>query len=137
VRTQSSYWYDRAWSACSNDAVLEGLWLRAEAYDERYRRWHYRVAYEQLVASHVDVAADGRRPFEHIEIPLFLAAGEGDDRMPVSTFSFVERLAPHLDAPGDTVYFLATGHTIHSERPRALAEHVLDFFDEAGPGAAW
>jgi pimeloyl-ACP methyl ester carboxylesterase len=133
VRTQAQYWYDETWSACAERVIHEGLWQRAESYDARYRRWHYRVAYEQLASSHLDVDSDGQRPFERIERPLLLAAGEGDDRMPIPTWSFVERLAPHLDAPGDTIFFRATGHTVHTERPVALARHILDFLDHHVP----
>ena len=65
-------------------------------------------------------------------MPLFMAAGEADDSVPMSTWRFVQRLAPFLRTPGPTVLLRDTGHTIHTERPRLLAREIAAFCWDAG-----
>lgn len=127
VRHQASYWYRDGFDPCGDRLIGAGLRHRAEVYDAAYRRWHYRVAYEQLVFSHVDPDDDGVRPFSRIAIPFLLMAGEEDDAMPIATYSFVERLAPHLTAPGRTILWQDTGHAIHRERPLEMASQIAAF----------
>jgi pimeloyl-ACP methyl ester carboxylesterase len=127
VRRQAGFWYRDGWD-CGERLVTEGLHQLGEVYDDRFRRWHYRLALEQLLFSHVEVPEDGGpRPFERIAVPFLLIAGERDDAVPMTTYSFVERLAPHLTMPGETLFLEDTGHAMHSERPALLAEEIDAF----------
>ncbi len=131
VRNQAGYWYRDGW-ACKDAMVEDGLRQLGEIYDARFRRWHYRVAFEQLVFSHLEPDADGVRPFTRIEAPLLLVAGDADDSMPMMTRTFVDRLAPFLGMPGATLTLRDTGHALHSERPALLAAEIDAFLDPAG-----
>jgi len=129
VSEQAGYWYRDGW-ACKEAMIHEGLLQLGEIYDPRFRRWHYRVAYEQLVFSHLEVEDDGRRRFERISAPLLLLAGEEDDSVPMSTWSFAHRLAAHLTGPGRSVFLEGTGHAMHSERPRMVGALIWAFLRE-------
>jgi pimeloyl-ACP methyl ester carboxylesterase len=126
VSEQADYWYRDDW-ACKDAMIHEGHLQLGEIYDARFRRWHYRLAYEQLVFSHLEVRDDGRRRFERITAPLLLLAGEEDDSMPMSTWSFAHRLAAHLTGPGRSVFLEDTGHAMHSERPRLVGAVIWAF----------
>lgn len=129
VRKQAGYWYRDDWG-CRDAMIRDGLHQLGEIYDDRFRRWHYRVAYEQLVFSHLEPDPDGVRPFERVTVPLLLVTGERDDGVPMQTWSFVERLAPYLTVEGSTLFLRDTGHALHSERPALLAREIEAFLDE-------
>ncbi len=124
VRKQSNYWYRDGWEPCGPRLVAEGLAKLGEVYDSRLRRFHYRLAYEQLVFSHIEPDEAGELRFRHIEVPLLLITGERDDSAPMPTRTFVERLAPFLEMPGRTLFFEDTGHALHAERPSMLADAI-------------
>ncbi|MBX3269251.1 MAG: hypothetical protein KF729_03265 [Sandaracinaceae bacterium] len=128
LRDQAAYWYRPGWS-CNERFVREGLRQVGETYGEHQRRWHYRVAYEQLVFSHLAVEEDGERRFSRITAPLLLVAGDADDLVPMTTYSFVRRLSRHLTADGPTLLLADTGHALHCERPRLLAAEIAAFLD--------
>jgi pimeloyl-ACP methyl ester carboxylesterase len=129
VRKQSNYWYRDGW-ACGDRLVAEGLRQLAEVYDSRLRRIHYRLAYEQLVFSHIEPAPGaGDLRFHSIVAPLLVIAGEEDNSVPMQTHYFVDRLAPYLESPGETLFFADTGHAMHAERPQLLAESITDFVE--------
>ncbi|MCB9597983.1 MAG: alpha/beta hydrolase [Sandaracinaceae bacterium] len=134
VRNQASYWYRESWAPCRERTIDEGLVQLGEVYDARFRRWHYRVAFEQLVFSHLEPDAEGEpRRFRRIALPLLLVTGAEDDSVPMQTFTFVERLSPHLEAPGETLFLEDTGHALHTERPALLAARIEAFALETGP----
>lgn len=125
---QASYWYRDGWRPCQTRFVDEGLAQIGETYDGRLRRWHYRVAYEQLVFSHIEPAPGETEPrFRAITAPVLLMTGAEDNSVPMKTWDFVRRLSPHLEMAGQTVYLENTGHAMHSERPRLVAEHIAGF----------
>jgi hypothetical protein len=132
VAKQSEYWY-RDDLPCRDALIGAGLTQLGEIYDARMRRWHYRVAYEQLVFSHIEVDETGALRFERLSRPLLLATGDADDSVPMTTWTFVERLAPFLPVPGPTLYFETTGHTVHTERPRALGAETAAFLLDGTP----
>lgn len=128
VRTQADYWYRGGWRPCKRILIEEGLKQLSEVYEARFRRWHYKVAFEQLIFSHIErVPGASGRWFERIEVPLLLVAGRDDNSVPVKTYDFLQRLAPHLTMPGETLFFMHTGHALHSERPRLLAQEIYGF----------
>ncbi|MEL6185292.1 MAG: alpha/beta hydrolase, partial [Myxococcota bacterium] len=127
VRTQAGYWYRDGWDVCKPLLIEEGLRQLSEVYDRTFRRWHYRLAFEQLLFSHIEMDDEGVRPFERIRAPLLLFTGEGDNSVPMATWSFIERLAPHLVMPGETLFLRDTGHAMHSERPELMAREIFRF----------
>jgi len=129
VRKQSNYWYRDGW-ACGENLVSAGLHQLGEVYDSRLRRFHYRLAYEQLVFSHLETSAEsGDLRFRSLSVPLLLIAGDQDNAVPMQTHFFVERLAPYLETPGETLFFTQTGHALHAERPHMLATAVVGFVE--------
>jgi pimeloyl-ACP methyl ester carboxylesterase len=129
VRKQSDYWYREDWP-CGATLVEEGLRQLGEVYDARLRRFHYRLAYEQLVFSHIEPDDDGELLFRRIDVPLLVIAGTEDDAVPMKTRFFVDRLAPYLEMPGRTLFFEETGHAVHSERPVMLGRAIDGWWDE-------
>jgi pimeloyl-ACP methyl ester carboxylesterase len=133
VGSQSTHWYRPDWGACGRLAVEGGRRFIREAYGTEWRRWHWRVAHEQLGFSHRDqVGRDQPRSFEQMVTPLLLVAAELDNDDQVRIYSETCRLA--RDIPTNSGHGLAvprTGHSVHSERPRFLAQHIHDFLPRA------
>ncbi len=89
---QSDHWYSPGWP-CAATAVEGALRGTEEIYNRRFRRWHWRVAYEQLLYSHWDsdnpdpnVDPDpARNPtagparYSQIQSRVLLVAGGGED----------------------------------------------------------
>ncbi len=51
--TQAGHWYSKYY-ACASSAIAGSHRGLYEIYNARFRRWHWRVAYEQLIYSHHD-----------------------------------------------------------------------------------
>src|SRR5690606_33951906 len=129
-RTQPEMWY-RDDLACRPRHINQALADRRELYHPHYRRWHWRLAYEQLVFSHVAVT-NGTPPWPLIRGPLLLLAGADDNFMWTHIYERTRDLARRLGSNGvDGVCLLLknTGHSIHDERPRLLAEAIDAFID--------
>jgi len=138
---QSGEWYSPSWP-CAGDAVMSSHRALAEIYNERFRRWHFRVAHEQLIYSHwdsdnpdpgidpdprVDPAAGPAR-YTQIRSRLLLAAGSDDDSRHVKIFTNTKNLAGAMTMVEGEAFFLdATGHSIHTEKPAFFARRILDF----------
>ncbi len=134
-RTQPEMWY-RDGFGCRPRHITGAIWERREIYDRSYRRWHWRLAHEQLVFSHVEVT-DGAAPWEHIRGPLLLVAGAQDNFSWTHIHDRTRDLADLLASrgvPGICLLLGETGHSVHDERPRLLAG-ALDRFIETQPAA--
>src|SRR5262249_37950450 len=68
-----------------------------------------------------------------IQKPLLLMVGEDDRYQLVDIRDNVVGLGKALTGPGRTQTVSYTGHSIHDERPRFLAQQVMDFVP-TGPG---
>jgi pimeloyl-ACP methyl ester carboxylesterase len=95
---------------------------RREIYNADFRRWHWRICEEML-----SYTFDPRS----ITKPLLLLVGEKDDYPDVHFFSNVTTLAQSLNGSGRCLTVPDTGHSIHNERPKLLAEQVLAFAPSA------
>lgn len=129
-RTQPEMWY-RDSLACRPRHIQRALFDRREVYDSLYRRWHWRVVYEQLVFSHVQ-PANGVAPWERIRGPLLLLAGSHDNFMWSHIYERTRDLALRLGSIGVRGACLLlgdTGHSIHDERPAFLADALDTFID--------
>jgi pimeloyl-ACP methyl ester carboxylesterase len=121
----------RPLGAWGHPPTKEGLLLQSELYGELYRRVFWTAAYEQVTFSHQEPLSPSRQwPFKTIRKPLFLASGERDvgswDVMDIyNHVVFVTDAAPNV--PGRRLLMRETGHSISDERPRHLAEQIVDF----------
>lgn len=129
-RTQPQMWYRDGWP-CRASHINRALWDRREIYCPEFRRWHWRLAHEQLIFSHVQVT-DGRAPWQSIAGPLLLVAGEHDNYRWTHIHDRTRDLATYLTGlgvPGHCVLLRDTGHSIHDERPHQLAAHIDAFIE--------
>lgn len=130
-RPQPKMWYRDHWP-CAARHTNRAIWDRREIYGPEFRRFHWQVAHEQLVFSHVQMT-DGRAPWQRIRGPVFLAAGDQDNYMWTHIHDRTADLARHLEAAGVSGrcrLFEDTGHSIQDERPALLARELDAFLDE-------
>ena len=121
AKTQPEQWYWDGWPRKS-EYIANARLDRREIYTWQYRRWHWRVSLEELLWSWRDPAV------QDFKARILLGAGAFDDIVPARIFTNTRKLADQLQgANGDTFFFHDTGHSIHAERPEALAEKILGF----------
>ena len=138
---QSDHWYSKDWP-CREAAKEASHRAIYEIYNERFRRWHWRVAHEQLIYSHWDSdttdssidpdprndAAAGPARYTQITSRMLLAMAHDDDEMPEKIFSKTQVLADAMTmVDGTTLFVKDTGHSIPTERPVFFAGQILDF----------
>jgi hypothetical protein len=139
-QTQPESWFRDGWSRKAH-AIRSARFARHETYDPVFRRWHWRVAGEQLIFSHVDrtdrESAASPFRYELNRVRHLLMAGEKDDLVFSNIYSATRALAARmLGTPGRSVFLRETGHSIHAERPRYLAGEIARFLTvEARAGA--
>lgn len=129
-RTQPDMWYREHWPGRPS-YINRALWDRREIYSPNYRRWHWRVAHEQLVFSHVE-RTNGRAPWQSIAGPLLLVGGSEDNYRWTHIYERTRdlgRFLTGLGVPGHCVLLGDTGHSIQDERPQLLADHIEGFLD--------
>jgi pimeloyl-ACP methyl ester carboxylesterase len=138
---QSDHWYSKDWP-CRETAKESSHRAIYEIYNERFRRWHWRVAHEQLIYSHWDSdttdpnidpdprndPAAGPARYTQIKSRMLLAMAHDDDEMPEKIFSNTQVLADAMTmVEGTTLFVKHTGHSIPTERPVFFAGEILDF----------
>ncbi len=133
--TQPSMWYRAGWEPHKATRIRRSRRDRYEVYNAHFRRWHWRVAGEQLIYSHIDRVdrESPSSPFRHSlnRVRHLLAAGEEDDYPGSNIYSATRHLAERMaHTPGRSLFLLGTGHSIHAERPRYLAEEIASFLTE-------
>lgn len=131
--TQPQMWYRDGWEPCKTLHMKGSRLARREIYNENFRQWHFRVAGEQLIFSHVDHAdhEDSSSPFrwELNKVKQLLIAGAMDDYPRVHIFTNTRILAGYMvNTPGRSLFLRDTGHSIHFERPAFLAKQIVEFF---------
>jgi pimeloyl-ACP methyl ester carboxylesterase len=144
---QSDHWYSKDWPCReeSKESSHRGLY---EIYNGIFRRWHWRVAHEQLIYSHWDSdttdphidpdprndAAAGPARYTQIMSRMLLATALDDDVMPEKIFSNTQVLAGAMTmVEGTTLFVEHTGHSIPTERPVFFASQILDFLYRTPP----
>lgn len=142
---QSDHWYSKNWP-CRETAKESSHRAIYEIYNETFRRWHWRVAHEQLIYSHWDSdttdpridpdprndTAAGPARYTQIKSRMLLAMAHDDDEMPEKIFSNTQVLANAMTmVQGTTLFVKDTGHSIPTERPIFFAGKVLDFLNPA------
>lgn len=132
--TQPDMWWSPKW-ACKKDSIRQSRVARYEVYHEHFRRWHWRVAGEQLIFSHIaqvrfEQGESPSNPYRYLlnRIPLLLASGEDDDYPYTGIYSATRSMAQKMvNTPGTTLFLKNTGHSIHDERPRYFAGKIVEF----------
>ena len=136
---QANAWHRSPWK-CSDTYFNLARTGRYEIYNPKFRRWHFRVAGEQLVFSHAD-AADGSSPaptgwsaepnrpirrFERNRVRHLVISGAADGAGDL--YNCARKLAPLMEnTPGRSLFLGTTGHSVHDERPRFLARQIVSF----------
>jgi len=128
---------------CKWDYIAAARLDYEEVYNWRFRRWHWRLGTELLLFSFFNDDWEG--PANNAELPeaanywsitrpTLLAAAEDDDWNEGAFFSWENRwqrtleLAPLMvKTPGRTLLLPNTGHSIHNERPKLFARHIVAF----------
>jgi len=136
--TQPYFWYRDDWEPCKTWHILESRVSRQEVYDANLRQWHWRLAGEQLIYSHVDRVNhhDDTSPPRYTmnTVRLLLVAGRRDDAPGVHIYRHTQELADHMVAtPGRSLFLNDTGHSIHAERPKFLGAQIAEFLSTGSP----
>jgi pimeloyl-ACP methyl ester carboxylesterase len=133
VRTkQPQYWYSNDWTPCKQ-LVIEGARIaRRETYSANFRQWHWRLGAEQLIYSHVDRVnhfdENTPRRYEQNTVRQLLAAGADDNHQGIRIFNNTRTLSNLMvNTPGESLFLLRTGHSMHIERPAFLAGEIVKF----------
>lgn len=120
IKPQPEYWYRDSWK-CKDSYIQTARLERQEIYHEQFRRWHWRVAYEQLLFSH---RTNDR--INNLTGRTLLVSGERDigAGLYANAVIFAHIL---INTPGSSRFLLETGHSIHNERPALLSSMIQQF----------
>ncbi|HVH43703.1 MAG TPA: hypothetical protein VM925_15215 [Labilithrix sp.] len=131
-RPQAQYWWRDDW-ACKAASVIGARVDRQETYDALFRRYHWRLAAEQLAFSHrQNRGPDPTR--RSLSDPLFLynsvrtllIAGKEDTGGELGDWT--DKTARLMrNTPGLFRFLAHTGHSVHDERPTWLANEIVNF----------
>jgi len=133
VRTkQPQFWYSKDWTPCKQLSIQGARIARRETYSSNFRQWHWRLAGEQLIYSHVDRVDhfDNNTPwrYELNSVRQLLIAGADDNYQGSNIFDATRTLANLMtNTPGNSLFLLHTGHSMHVERPAFLAQKIVEF----------
>jgi pimeloyl-ACP methyl ester carboxylesterase len=131
IKPQPEYWYRRDWAFKAFN-IAQSKFARFEIYDGNYRQWHWRVAGEQLIFSHLDneIHGDTSSPLRYTKntVRTMLVAGGLDNYEGTSIYDNTADLGRNMTAtPGRRLLMVQTGHSIHFERPRYFANEIVKF----------
>jgi pimeloyl-ACP methyl ester carboxylesterase len=128
-KTQPDQWYRDDWPS-KMQYITNARLDRREIYTPQYRSWHWRVSIEELLWSWQVPAV------QNFQSHVLLGAGSDDDILPARIFTNTQGLAGQLGGTkGDTFFFDNTGHSIHAERPDALARKIVAFLADGLEGS--
>ncbi len=130
--TQPELWYRPGWQPCKRLHITGSRLARREVYSANLRTWHWRVAGEQLIFSHVDRVDRWDTTSEwryKLNVVKHLLIGSAQDNFPGSNiYDATKKLAALMTTtPGTGLFLSNTGHSVHFERPRFLAGEIADF----------
>jgi pimeloyl-ACP methyl ester carboxylesterase len=134
IKPQPEYWYRDNWELKDFHVEMSRV-ARREIYNANYRRWHWRVAGEQLLFSHFDRVRhdDSSTPprYELNTVRTLLAAGEADNYFGTKIYDNTAKLAGLMvNAEGRLLQVANSGHSIHVEHPRFFAREIVNFLNE-------
>ncbi|HVH71939.1 MAG TPA: hypothetical protein VNB49_12605, partial [Candidatus Dormibacteraeota bacterium] len=129
---QAYYWSREGWP-CKKLGVRLARIDRYETYDHNFRLWHWRLAMEQMLFSQRN-PTPGSNP-AHPQ-PLYLSNTKrmlllcGMDDIGGNLCEDTREVAANMKmTPGRGMFLKTTGHSLDSERPRFLAEQIVNFLD--------
>jgi len=131
-RQQAQYWWRDDWK-CKGADIIGGRVDRHETYDSLFRKWHWRLAAEQLAFSQRQNQGSDPTRGELVD-PLFLynrtrtllIAGVLDVGGDLG--SWTQKTAPLMkNTPGMFRFLDHTGHSLDDERPAWVAKQIVDF----------
>jgi pimeloyl-ACP methyl ester carboxylesterase len=137
--TQPLQWYRCDWKCKEGQPICQAAYIaddrqqRQEIYNQYFRRWHWRVALEELLYSHTKPSqGNAGNPAATIQINTLLISGQADDFPHAQIYTNTKFLAKQMMSyeprvPGDSLFLLDTGHSIHNERPLLLARQIVSF----------
>jgi pimeloyl-ACP methyl ester carboxylesterase len=133
IKPQPEYWYRDNWELKDFHVEMSRV-ARREIYNANYRRWHWRVAGEQLLFSHFDRVThdDDTTPlrYELNTVRTLLAAGEADNYFGTKIYDNTAKLARLMvNAEGRLLQVADSGHSIHVEHPRFFATEIVKFLN--------
>lgn len=113
---------------------------RVELYSESFRRWEFRLAYEQLCFSVHDTKTERLIGGEDGDIPVMVLCGTLDNDLGAKIYDNSVALEGYLRTQkrqrGRAVW-ISGGHSIHDEAPQVLGEEVHRFLRKyASPAGA-
>jgi pimeloyl-ACP methyl ester carboxylesterase len=132
VQLAKTWWRGDDYERARRVRVAGANALRREVYDEWLRRWCSALEHEQMCASlRGRSERHGHWPWDDIAVPVLLVVGAKDDvpqtRVASACRVLAERAVRRGTPLGRFVTFENTGHSIHDERPRMLAQNVAAF----------
>lgn len=132
---QGGRWYRADWAPWNKKLVQGAFFETEERYNELLRKWHWRVAHEQLVFMHFEANTPGGHPrYKNIQSRVLLGAGEKDNVRPEKLWENTRKMATNMiNTPGTTLWLTQTGHSIHVERPKKLANAITKFLSPRKP----
>jgi pimeloyl-ACP methyl ester carboxylesterase len=130
--TQPELWYRTGWEPCKRLHIEGSRIARREIYNENFRQWHWRVAGEQLIYSHVDRVdhEDKNSPirYELNKVSHLLIGSQNDNFSGSNIFDATRTLSSLMvNTPGRSLFLRDTGHSVHFERPAFLAKQIVGF----------
>ena len=133
---QPEFWYSKNWVPCKQLHIEAARIARRETYCSNFRQWHWRLGGEQLIYSHVDQEdhTDKNSPqrYEKNTVRQLLIAGADDNFQGSRIFRQTQTLSDDMvNTPGESLFLLNTGHSIHVERPKFLAGKIVNFLFKA------
>jgi hypothetical protein len=119
-------WYRDSWPL-KQQYIQNARKERQEIYNATYRKWTWRLDYEQLIYSHLDKDAVTGKPRYLLDLAnMRILAGEMDEYDFSDFDSATEHIASLMvNTPGIMNSLVDTGHSIHNERPGFLAQTIL------------
>jgi hypothetical protein len=125
-RPQAQHWW-RDGFPCKRAGITGARIDRHETYTEVFRRYHWRLAAEQLAFSHWQKTGPNQTPlYLHNRTRTLLLAGEKDVGLELGELT--RRTAPLMaNTPGKFRFLMNTGHSLADERPTWVAEQIVEF----------
>jgi hypothetical protein len=121
-------WYREGWEPCRSLYIDGSTRMMDEVYGPEQRRFHWRIAHEQLIFSHRDPDPGASVPrYATVRAHLMLASGAADNNFPEFIFKNTREVGAAMGHVCKTLFIADTGHSIHDERPRWFAGQIAAF----------
>jgi pimeloyl-ACP methyl ester carboxylesterase len=119
------------WQPCKDMSIAGSRFDRYEIYSPFMRRWITALNLEQISFSFQD-----DKPAPRPDARLMLVAGDNDNYFPNAIYNSTIEVARAIrqSAHGKAEFWLDTGHSIHSERPRLFVKEILYFLAKPDAG---